>query len=74
MTKEHSRPEEIRQAVPGYVAAAHRAYEAAAPALGAVLHGDPFSVLAVGAGDLHLIATRQTLPEHEAGGSGGSRA
>jgi hypothetical protein len=61
MTGQISRPEQIRQAVAGYVAAAHRAYAAVVPP-GGVLRGDPFSVLAVAAGDLHLIATRQALP------------
>ncbi|HEV8623720.1 MAG TPA: hypothetical protein VG034_04630 [Acidimicrobiia bacterium] len=62
MAEEISRPEQIRQAVAGYVAAAHRAYAAAVAPPGGLLRGDPFAVLAVAAGDLHLIATRQTLP------------
>jgi hypothetical protein len=62
MPEEISRPDQIRQAVAGYVAAAHRAYAAAVPPPGGLLRGDPFDVLAVAAGDLHLIATRQALP------------
>jgi hypothetical protein len=62
MPEEISRSEQMRQAVADYVAAAHRAYAAAAAPPGALLSGDPFSVLAVAAGDLHLIATRQPLP------------
>jgi hypothetical protein len=61
MAEEISRPEQIRQAVAGYVAAAHGAYAAAVAPPGGLLRGDPFDVLAVAAGDLHLIATRQTL-------------
>jgi len=59
---EISGPEHIRLAVGEYVAAAHRAYAAAVAPPGGLLRGDPFAVLAVAAGDLHLIATRQTLP------------
>ena len=66
MREEISRPEQMRQAVAGYVTAAHRAYAAAASPPGALLRGDPFSVLAVAAGDLHLIATRQPLPAPDA--------
>jgi hypothetical protein len=66
MAEEISRPEQIRQAVAGYVAAAHSAY-AAAVAPGGLLRGDPFAVLAVAAGDLHLIATRQLLPAPDVG-------
>ena len=58
---EISRAEQIRQAVADYVGAAHRAYAAAVPPPGGLLRGDPFCVLAVAAGDLHLIATRQAL-------------
>ena len=65
MPEEISRPDQIRQAVAGYVAAAHRAYAAAVAPPGGLLRGDPFAVLAVAAGDLHLIATRQGLPEPE---------
>jgi hypothetical protein len=62
VAEEISRPEQIRQAVADYVAAAHRAYAAAVSPPSGLLRGDPFSVLAVAAGDLHLIATRQALP------------
>jgi hypothetical protein len=65
MAEEISRPEQIRQAVAGYVTAAHRAYAAAVAPPGGLLRGDPFSVLAAAAGDLHLIATRQALPAPE---------
>ena len=67
MAEEISGPEQIRQAVAGYVAAAHRAYAAAVAAPGGLLRGDPFAVLAVAAGDLHLIATRQTPPALDVG-------
>jgi hypothetical protein len=69
MSREISGPEQMRQAVADYVTAAHRAYLTSTatlpPALAGglpLLAGDRFSVLAVGAGDLHLIATRQSLP------------
>jgi hypothetical protein len=69
MSVEISGPEEMRQAVAGYVTAVHRAYLVSTATLppavaGALplLAGDSFSVLAVGAGDLHLIATRHSLP------------
>ena len=69
MDAEISGPEEMRQAVADYVTAVHRAYLASTATLppavaGALplLAGDSFSVLAVGAGDLHLIATRHSLP------------
>ncbi|MGH8971614.1 MAG: hypothetical protein ACRD0C_00210 [Acidimicrobiia bacterium] len=59
-------PEQMRQAVADYVTAVHRAYLAAtaglAPELVAALPlpaAGEFSVLAVGAGNLHLIATAQ---------------
>jgi hypothetical protein len=68
MAEEISRPEQIRQAVAAYVAATHRAYAAAVAPPGGLLRGDPFSVLAVAAGDLHLIATRQSLPAPEVPG------
>lgn len=58
----------MRQAVGDYVTAAHRAYLAQAtllpPALqGALplLAGGPFTVAAAGAGDLHVVATRQAF-------------
>lgn len=59
----------MRQAVADYVATVHRAYLSAtaqlephvARALPLRTAGE-FSVLAVGAGDLHLIATSQDLP------------
>lgn len=64
-----SSPEGMRQAVADYVATIHRAYLSAAaqldPAVARSLPlraGGEFSVLAVGAGDLHLIATSQELP------------
>jgi hypothetical protein len=69
MDAEISGPEEMRQAVADYVTAVHRAYLTSTATLppavaGALplLAGDSFSVLAVGAGDLHLIATRHSLP------------
>ena len=61
-------PEEMRQAVGGYVAAVHRAYVTATQLDPAVARALPlraageFTVLAVAAGDLHLIATSQALP------------
>jgi hypothetical protein len=62
MSEEISRPEQVRQAVAGYVAALHRAYAAAVSPRNTLLL-DPFSVLAVAAApDIHLIATRQPLP------------
>jgi hypothetical protein len=62
-------PEQMRQAVADYVTAVHRAYLAAtaglapeaAKALPLRAAGE-FSVLAVGAGGLHLIATARALP------------
>ena len=66
VTEEISRTQQIRQAVATYVAAAHRAYAATVAPPGGLLRGDPFAVLAVAAGDLHLIATRQTLPPPDA--------
>jgi hypothetical protein len=65
--EEISRPEQVRQAVADYIDAAHRAYAAAVAPPGGLLRGDPFAVLAAAAGDLHLIATRQTLPAAQAG-------
>jgi len=69
MNAEISGPEEMRQAVADYVTAVHRAYLTSTATLppavaGALplLAGGSFSVLAVGAGDLHLIATRHSLP------------
>jgi hypothetical protein len=63
MTEEIPGPERMRQAVADYVTAAHRAYLSAPSAGGLpLLGGEPFSVLAVGTGELHLIATRQPLP------------
>lgn len=62
-------PEEMRQAVADYVTAVHRAYLGAtaglAPEMGKALPlraAGEFSVLAVGAGGLHLIATARPLP------------
>jgi hypothetical protein len=65
-------PEQMRQAVADYVAAVHRAYLGAtaglAPEVAEALPlraAGNFAVLAVGAGDLHLIATEQELaPVH----------
>lgn len=74
MTRKIASPEQMRQAVADYVTAAHRAYVASAadlpPAVAAampLLVGDGFSVLAVGAGDLHLIATDDSLPPARGG-------
>lgn len=64
-----STPEGMRQAVADYIATVHRAYLSATaqlePAVARSLPlraGGDFSVLAVAAGDLHLIATNQELP------------
>jgi hypothetical protein len=69
MSTKISGPEEMRQAVADYVTAVHRAYLTSTatlpPAVAGglpLLAGAAFSVLAVGAGDLHLIATRHSLP------------
>jgi hypothetical protein len=82
MTEKIASPEQMRQAVADYVAAVHRAYLASTvdlpPAVVAALPllagprrvgGGPlgFSVLAVGAGDLHLLATHESLPPARAG-------
>ncbi|MGH9036435.1 MAG: hypothetical protein ACRD0O_11785 [Acidimicrobiia bacterium] len=74
MTRKIGSPAQMRQAVADYVTATHRAYLASAadlpPAVAGampLLAGDGFSVLAVGAGDLHLIATHQSLPPARAG-------
>jgi hypothetical protein len=74
MTEKIASPEQMRQAVADYVTAIHRAYLASTadvpPAVvGALplLAGDGFSVLAVAAGDLHLIATHQSPPPVLAG-------
>jgi hypothetical protein len=62
-------PEQMRQAVADYVTAVHRAYLGAtaglAPEVAEALPlraAGEFSVLAVGAGSLHLIATARALP------------
>jgi hypothetical protein len=69
MTTTIRNPEQMRQAVGGYVAAVHRAYVTATaqlePAVARALPlraAGEFTVLAVAAGDLHLIATSQALP------------
>jgi len=75
MARKTASPEEMRQAVADYVAAVHRAYLASTADLSPAVAGalpllaaeDGFSVLAVGAGDLHLIATLQALPTARAG-------
>lgn len=74
MTRKIGSPAQMRQAVADYVTATHRAYLTSAadlpPAVAGampLLAGDGFSVLAVGAGDLHLIATHQSLPPARAG-------
>lgn len=63
-----SGPERMRQAVAGYVAAAHRAYLTQAQLLPPaqqgslpLLAGGAFWVAAAGVRDLHVIATRQPL-------------
>jgi hypothetical protein len=75
-----SRPEDMRTAVAGYVTALHRAYLAQAetfpPAVRGrmpLLAGGPLTVAAVGARNLHLVATRENLgplrgPEVETAG------
>ncbi len=62
-------PEQMRQAVADYVTAVHRAYLGATAGLAPevaealpLLSAGEFSVLAVGAGGLHLIATARALP------------
>jgi hypothetical protein len=62
-------PEQMRQAVADYVTAVHRAYLGATAGLAAeaaealpLRATGEFSVLAVGAGGLHLIATARALP------------
>lgn len=69
MTATIRTPDEMRQAVAGYVAAVHRAYAAAtadlSPAVSRALPlraAGEFAVVAVAAGDLHLIATSDPLP------------
>ncbi len=61
------RPEDMRQAMADYVTAVHQAYLSQAalepPAVrGAMLLlTEPFTVVAAGVGNLHVIATRETL-------------
>lgn len=57
-------PEQMRQAVADYIAAVHHAYLGATRSAetAALAAAGEFTVLAVAAGDLHLIATTQTLP------------
>ncbi|MGH2669230.1 MAG: hypothetical protein ACRDH5_08985, partial [bacterium] len=62
-------PDDMRHAVADYVATIHRAYLSATAHLDSEVArtlplraAGEFSVLAVGAGDLHLIATAQGLP------------
>lgn len=61
-------PEAMRAAMAGYVRAVHEAYEAQlalqAPAIRgrmALGTGEPFTVIAAGVQNLHVIATRETL-------------
>jgi hypothetical protein len=59
-------PEQMRQAVADYVTAVHRAYlEALRSEAAALAATGEFTILAAAAGDLHLIATAQTLPRAE---------
>ncbi len=74
MTEEIASPEQMRQAVADYVTAIHRAYLASTADVPPTVAGalpllaaDGFSVLAVAAGDLHLIATHQSPPPVRAG-------
>ncbi len=69
MSSRIASPEQMRQAVADYVTAVHRAYLVATAGLAPeVVNALPlpaageFSVLAVGAGGLHLIATARPLP------------
>ncbi|MGH9005080.1 MAG: hypothetical protein ACRDYV_18310, partial [Acidimicrobiia bacterium] len=69
MSSRIASPEQMRQAVADYVTAVHRAYLAVTAGLAPeVVNALPlpaageFSVLAVGAGGLHLIATARPLP------------
>lgn len=62
------KPEAMRTAVAGYVTALHRAYVAQADTFAPaergrlpLLAGGPLAVAAVGAQNLHLIATRESL-------------
>ena len=61
-------PEEMRQAMVDYVHATHEAYANRASVLPAAvrgrmpLFGAPFTVVAAGVQNLHVIATRETLP------------
>ena len=64
---EQGRPEQMRQAMADYVATVHQAYlsqaEMQAPAVrgNMPLLADPFTVVAAGVSNLHVIATREKL-------------
>src|SRR5438045_8505081 len=82
-TPEQMRPEQMRTAVARYVEEIHRAYMAQALTFPAAVRGrmpllapGPLTVAAVGARNLHVLATRDALgpargPEAELGGAGG---
>ena len=62
-----SRPEDMRQAMADYVATVHQAYLSQATLQPPGVQGrmsllaGPFTVIAAGVGNLHVIATRETL-------------
>jgi len=66
--REVSSPEQMRQAMAEYVAALHQAYLSMASTQSPAVQGrmnllrEAFTVVAVGARNLHVIATRQPLP------------
>ena len=65
---EQARPEDMRQAMADYVRTVHQAYLSQARSQPPAVQGrmpllaGPFSVVAAGVRNLHVIATRETLP------------